>query len=286
MAIPIRRILTLLLIATLAALLLGWGIRRASNQRAWAPDHARQAWAETQGDRLTLHDFRSFRYPGRGQYVESWSERTVDLGQLETVWFLLVPLSESWRGPAHTFLSFGFADSTYIAISVEARREREEAYSVWRGMLRDFELVYVVGDEPDLIGRRLVHDGDPIYLYPIRATPEAARALFVAMLEKGSALRSEPAFYHTLFNNCTTSIVEQVNEIYPGTIPGVLASLLPGYSDEVARNLGLIDSTVSLEDSRHRYRVESRSTAMPSDPREFGRAVRLAEATRGLAHGD
>lgn len=270
----IRWILAVLLGLALLAGIIAWTSRHPAIERDWAPDHARQAWADSSGDSITIRNFRSFRYPARAQQIESWTDRTVDLSQLQSVWFVLVPLSAEWRGPAHTFLSFGFADSTFVAISVEARRERAESYSVWQGMLREYELIYVVGDEPDLIGRRLTFDRDPIYVYPIDATPEAARAVFLGMLREGGALRSAPQFYHTLTNNCTTAIVSQANAIHPEGIPGALASLLPGYSDKVARDLGLIDSTMSLEAVRQRYRVEASSGPLPDDPRAFGRLIR------------
>ena len=59
------------------------------------------------------------------------------------------------RGPAHAFVSFGFDDGGYVAISVEARREAGETYSPARGLMKQFEIMYVVGDERDLIGLRV-----------------------------------------------------------------------------------------------------------------------------------
>ncbi len=44
------------------------------------------------------------------------------------------PFSRRWRGPAHAFVSFGFDDGQYLAISVEARREQGEQL---RGYSRD-----------------------------------------------------------------------------------------------------------------------------------------------------
>jgi plastocyanin len=99
-----------------------------------------------------------------------------------------LPLRRELAGPAHAFLTFGFADSQYVSISVEAQREVGEAFSTWQGALRQFELIYVIGDERDLIGLRAVVWGAPVHLYPGRATAAQVREPFVTMLRRAQAI--------------------------------------------------------------------------------------------------
>jgi hypothetical protein len=168
------------------------------------------------------------------------------------------------RGPAHTFLSFGFSDSQFVSISVEARREVGEEYALLKGMLRRYEVMYVIGDERDVIGLRALR-GDDVYLYPIRTTPAKVRALFVAMLERANQLEAEPEFYNTITNNCTTNILEHANSISPGRIPYGREVLLPGYADELAQRLGLIDADATIEQVRARYLINEKATAFAGD---------------------
>ncbi len=237
---------------------------RPSNERAWIPEQSRLPAADFEATRVRIRNLRDFRYTD-GEVVQAWDDRTYDLSKLESVWYIVSPFSSEWRGPAHTFLSFGFADSQFVAISVEARKEAGEDYSMLKGMARRFELMYVIGDEEDLIRLRTDVWGDDVYVYPVRATPEAIRELFLRMLEAADALNASPEFYNTLTNNCTTNIIRHVNRVSPGRVPWGWRVLLPGYTDEVAEALGLLDTSEGIEAARRRYRINDR-VPPPGDP--------------------
>jgi hypothetical protein len=250
--------------------------RSPSNERAWAPDHALLAHAQIEGPRARITGVRSFLYSADGGATPRFEERTLDLDRLESVWLVLVPFSRRWRAPAHSFVSFAFGDSQVIGISVEARREADEEYGVVPGLLRHFELMYVVADERDLILRRVLKDSNEVYLYPIRATPAAARQLFLGMLRRANTLAARPEFYNTASNNCTSNLIAHVNAIAPGRIPTGWRTLLPGYADEVALELGLISDSGDVEDVRRRYLVNARATRYARDS-AFSTRIRQLE---------
>ncbi|HEU0076920.1 MAG TPA: DUF4105 domain-containing protein, partial [Longimicrobiaceae bacterium] len=127
-------------------------------------------------------------------------------------------------------------------------------------------LIYVVGEERDVIGLRAVAWNDPVYLYPVRATPEQAREMFVRMLRRAQALERRPEFYNTFLNNCTTNILDPVEEIAPGAIPFGWEVVLPGYSDGLAHERGLLDTELPLEEARRRFRINERAKAAIGDP--------------------
>lgn len=243
-------------------------------ERAWVPEHRRLARAEFHGDSLvTIHDMRDFTYTSETDFTERYFEGTYDLDKLESAWFILTPFSTRWRGPAHAFVSFGFSDGEYLAISVEARREVGETYGFVAGLLRKFELAYIVGTERDLVGRRALYDGDDVFLYPVEAPRERVRQLFVEMLKRTNALQEHPEFYNTFLSNCTSNLVAHVNRMIPGRIPSSLKTILPGYTDEVAHSLGLIDAEGSLEQLRERYRINDLArSARPDD--DFSAVIR------------
>ncbi len=262
--------------AILLVLLGLWLSRKPAQVRDWAPDQAISPRATIAGDSATIEGVRNFRWTGPASFTPAWETRRYDLRQLASVWYVLVPFSQTFRGPAHAFVSFGFDDGRYLSLSVEARREAGETYGVFTGLLRKFELIYVAGDEQDVIGRRAVYDDDDVYLYPIRASREAVRGMFVAMLERMNALHDRPEFYNTLTNNCTLNLVHHVNQLSPGLVPGGWRILLPGYSDVVVQRLGLIDSTLPLETARRRFRINDRARAALDSP-DFSAAIRRAE---------
>lgn len=246
---------------------------RPSHLRSWRPEQAVLPQVVFDDSLVHVRNVRDFTFRSAEDFTPGYRDRSYDLRRLERVWFVLAPFNRDWRGPAHTFLSFGFSDSQYVSISVEARREQHEAYSIWKGALRRFELMYVIGEERDLIGLRAVTWDDPVYLYPVRATPEQARELFLRMLRRAQALERQPEFYNTFFNNCTTNILAPVNEIATRPIPFGLEILLPGYTDKLAHERGLIDTDLPLEEARKRYQVNERAKAAIRDP-EFSLRIR------------
>jgi hypothetical protein len=243
------------------------------SDRPWVPQQAVMARAEIRGDSVHIHRLRNFSYTAEEEFTPAYEDRGYDLNKLESVWFVVTPFSRAWRGPAHTFVSFGFADSQYVGISVEARRERGETYGPVSGLFRRFELMYVVGDERDLIGSRAAFGDYDVYVYPIRTSRERIRALFIEMLGRSNALADRPEFYNTLTNNCTSNVVDHVNHLVPHAVPHGIKTALPGYADEVAYSLGLIDNSISLAEARRRYRVNDRARQFAHSP-EFSRRIR------------
>lgn len=273
---PLRRairsvLLRLLIIAGIGYLLLVLLVH-PTNQRDWSPDQQRLATAEFDGDRVLVRNVRNAHYRSTTDFDVHWEDRSYDLRQLDSVWYVVEPFA-SWRGPAHTFLSFGFGNGEHVAISVEIRKERGESFSPIWGLLRQYELTYIVGDERDLIGLRANHRLDDVYLYPMRATPEAARALFVAMLERANALATQPEFYNTLTSTCTSNIVDHVNLIAAEPIGFSFKTLLPAHSDDLAYDLGLIDTDLPRDRYRAAYRINELA-AEHADSADFSKAVR------------
>lgn len=244
-------------IATLAAAI-GWTSLEPLNGRNWIEEQRLLPRATITGDVVYVHNVRNFRWGPGTDARAAWENRSYRLSRLRTVSYVLTPFSTDWRGPAHAFVSFGFAGGEHVAISVEARREVGEHYSIARGLLRRFEIMYVVGDERDLIDRRVQY-GDDVYVYPIRASREQVRALFVEILDRANALRQRPEFYGSIRNNCTTNLLAHVNRVAVRPIRYGRLLFLPGYSDQLAYERGLIDTTLPLDSARARFRINDRA---------------------------
>jgi hypothetical protein len=260
-----RRFSLIALAAALGTLVVTWTSISPRADREWIPEHAVPAEVRIDGRVAHVRNVRDFRYRTRHEFIPGYANRAYDLDKISSVWYVLTPFSDDWRGPAHSFVSFGFADSQFVAISVEARREPGETYDAVTGLFKRFELMYVVGDERDLIGQRAAFDSDKVYLYPIKASPDRMRAMFVAMLQRANALRDHPEFYNTLTNNCTSNVVSHVNQIAPRTVPAGIKTTLPGYTDEVAHRLGLIDSDLDIARARARYLINAQARRFIND---------------------
>jgi len=271
-----RRLLAGILLPGLlicGAAAIAWSRIEPRNDRRWIPEQARLARASFYEDSVVIENVRNFDWSANGDPAPRWETRTYDLRAIESVWYLLSPFGERFRGPAHAFLSFGFADGSYVSISVEARKQEGETYSLLKGMLKRFELMYVIGSEPDFIGLRTLRFDNDVFLYPVRATQDAARTLFLDMLEAANQLASKPAFYGTIRNNCTTRILLHANTVAPDPIPWSIRILLPGYSDALALEAGLLDTDLSLEEARAHHRINERARAVAGE-RDFSNLIR------------
>jgi hypothetical protein len=173
---------------------------------------------------------------------------------LESVDFIMVPFKESTL-LGHTMLSFGFAGDEHLAVSVEIRKEAGESFGALKGFFNQYEIMYVVGDERDLIGLRTNYRLDDVYVYPTQATPQKARELFVDVMTRVNKLADSPEFYNTLTNNCTTNIRNHINRLTPDRVPYDYRVLLPGCSDQLAYELGLLKTDGSFAETRRRSRT-------------------------------
>lgn len=233
----------------------GWTRLEPSNTREWIPAQARSPGIERDGDRVVIRNVRNFAWPDSGPPTPVWDDRSYDLDALTSVWYVVAPFETDWRGPAHAFLSFEFGDGRFLSVSVEARRELGEEYSMVSGLLRRYELIYIFGDERDLIRSRVTRQKDEVFLYPVRASRERVRELFLDVVERAHSLETRPEFYGTLRNNCTTAILDHVNAIADAPLRWGLRILLPGYSDALALERGLLDVEGSIDSARVRHRI-------------------------------
>lgn len=187
------------------AVLAWWLTIAPSNDRPWQGDVARTPWAEIDGDRVTIHEVRNFEYRTETDDTPRWETRSYDVAQIRGADLFITYWGSPWI--AHPIVSFQFGADDHIAFSIETRKEIGEEYSAFKGFFRQYELVYIVGDERDLIRLRTNYrTGEEVYLYRTTATPEAARIIFLDYLRSANDLHARPAFYNAVTSNCTTNI--------------------------------------------------------------------------------
>ncbi len=275
-----RLAITLAAIANLAGCVAVGKMIAPSNVRDWEPDQAVLPYAEFRGGQIVVHNVRSCRHLDADAYVLAHEDRTYDLAQLRGVDFIIFPFAGMPR-LAHTMLSFEFAPPDaepqtppqHLVCSIEIRKEKGETYAAWKGSARQYELMYVLADERDAVEVRTNHRGEDAYLYRTTATPDQARMLLVDVLARTNELASRPEFYHTLTNNCTTNLVRHVNRIQPNRLAYDYRVLLPGYSDKLAYDEGLIAARGSFEETRAAAYLNPRALVAAGRP-DFSQAIR------------
>jgi hypothetical protein len=257
-----------------ALVALWWFSLQPRNDRDWQSDVAREPWAEVNGDLVTIHNVRNFDYrPDNrsGEKGQRWETRTVRLSQLTGIDAFLNFWGVSWM--AHPILSFQFKDAPPIAVSVETRKEKGEDYSALGGLYRQYELIYVVADERDVIRLRSNYrDGEEVYLYRTTMPPAEVRERFLEYIRSMNELRAHPRWYNAITANCTTTIRSQRS--IAARSPWDLRILKNGHIDEMFYQRGLL-STGGLPfiELKQRALINKIANEADQDP-EFSRRIR------------
>lgn len=246
-----------LLVALFLVVFVIWQVtKKIPTEGDWKDTLKALSTAEFDGNLVTVKNVRNFQYNASGTpVVEDWYDETYDLNKLVKVWYITVPFN-SGSPFAHTFLSFQFSDGSYLAITIEARLRKDQEYNPWNGFLRSFPLMYIAADERDVVYVRANIFNDGLYIYPLRANPADGKLLLVDMLKRMNDLSEHPTWYNAVFANCTSSIADHVNKIWPGLLPKLdWQVLFTGYADKLALDSNLLDTSLPLDQARKKFYV-------------------------------
>ncbi len=257
------------------ALLAWWSTIRPSHDRNWRSDVAVMPRATIDGDKVKISGFRNFEYRSLEDYTVRHEEREFDLSHLTSLDFYV----SYWAvGPVgHTFVSFNFDNAEPLCISIETRPEQGEGFDPIASLFKQFELIYVVGDERDIVGVRTNHRDEDVFLYRIRIQAATAREFLKVYLNRVNELADTPEFYHLLSNSCTINIVRYANKI--GRVGRLnINHLLNGFVDQYLYSAGMIDSDLPFEELRrlsHINEAAGKADGLPDFARRIREAVRI-----------
>ena len=231
----------------------------------WNPECRVLATADFIGDTVRIKNIRNFSYTGKGgAIVEKYYDKTFSLSGLTDISYAVSPFSRV-KGVAHTFISFGFSSGEFISISIEIRKHVGEEYSFVRSITHPFPLIYIIGNEHDLLTLRAIHREETVYLYPGKASEQAIQKLFLGMLRGANTIHTQTEYYNLFFNTCTTKIARHINEINPLPIVSLWDVVMPDYTDIVAQRMGFLAVPERLPAGREKYRINGRAVRYAND---------------------
>ena len=259
-----------IVVVLFAGALTWWLTLSPTNDSDWQPDVAQKAWADIQGDEVTLHNVRNCDYRTDTDYTPHWETRTVRLSQITGIDLAI----DYWGSPwiAHPIVSFQFADAPPLCFSIETRKRVGQTYSTIGGIYRQYTLIYVVSDERDVIRLRTNYRHENIYLYHLTVSTDRARERFLEYVRSLNALRAQPRWYNAITTNCTTSIRSQ----HPSKerIPWDWRILLNGKGDELLYEEGaLVTGGLPFAELKQRSLIDTRARAANDSP-DFSKLIR------------
>jgi Domain of unknown function (DUF4105) len=265
-----RRHMSAVVVVLFLGVVAWWITIPPSNNRPWRPEVAVVPRVVIDGDRVRLSGVRDFDYRSRNDFTVRYEEREVLLSHLTGLDFYVSYWSEGLVG--HTFVSFIFDNAPPLSISIETRPEVGEGFNPLASMFKQFELIYVVGSERDLVGVRANHRRETVYLYRLNTSAEAARRLLLVYLERINELADRPEWYHLLSNSCTINIIRYANAAgREGRFD--IRHLFNGLIDSYLYHSGRVDTTLPFEDLRRRSLINEAAQAADGAP-DFPRRIR------------
>ncbi len=258
-----------------ALVLTWWLLMPPNNNRNWQDDLATLAWADIVGDKVTVHNIRNNDYRTDTDFIVHHYDKTFDLSKLKGVDLFLV----YWGSPkiAHTMMSFNFEGQGNVCFSIETRKEKGEDYSTIKGFFRQYEVIYVVADERDLVRLRTNYrengKGEEVYLFRLNASHEVARKVFLSYLNEVNRLKERPQWYNALTGNCTTSIRQHTMPYNPDARLD-WRLIVNGYIDEMLYERNSIYTSLPFAELKQRSYINQKAQAADQNP-AFSRLIRV-----------
>ena len=267
-----RRHMPAAVVVLFLAVVAWWISIAPSHDREWRPEVAVMPRAIIDGDRVRLTGVRNFDYRTRNDFTVRYEEREVLLSHLTGLDFYVSYFSEGPIG--HTFLSFIFDNAPPLSISIETRPEVGEGFAPVASLFKQFELIYVVGDERDIVGVRTNHRREAVYLYRLNTSADDARRLLLIYLARINELADRPEFYHLLSNSCTINIVRYANAAgRAGRLD--IRHVLNGLIDSYLYRSGRVDTTLPFDELRRRSLINEAAQAADGAP-DFSQRIRAS----------
>lgn len=257
---------------TLGILIFGWWFyhTKPSHNRNWELGQERLPLFTVEANRLKIDNFRNFAWKAPLQADANYETRFFNLDLISELDVFISHFDE-FEGLGHIFLSFGFSDGRHVAVSLESRRENGEIFSPLHGLFRQYELMYIVGSEEDLVGSRLFYRGERVYHYKTVASPQQTKSLLLKLGESINQLAQTPRFYNTATRNCTNEITRQVEDVVAIDFPSSAKTFLPGYFDEVLYAMELLEAKGTFYETKRQARIYR--SLDPKDP-DFSKKLR------------
>lgn len=211
----------------------------------------------TETGEVTIEGFRNFDWlVPEEDTIPNYETRQFNLEDITSV-DVFISHFDDFEGLAHIFLSFGLSSGEPVVVSFETRREEGEEFSPTLGLLRQFEIIYVVASEKDVVGLRTDVRKERVYLYPTKANQDQAQALFMVLAEDINRIYTKPRMYNTLLRNCTNEITRRVEDIADVKFPLTYKSILPGFFDEVMYEMNIIDTSLTFSETKEKALINN-----------------------------
>jgi len=232
--------------------------KKPKHNKNWSLEQSRLPSVKFSEDKILIENIRNCVYRSEVDfdlyyYNESYDVRTIKSVDLVLQPFKKLPLM------AHLFLSFGFEDGRYLSVSVEARRQKKDKFSPFKALFKNFELIYVIADEKDIMKFKPLYRNERSYVYPLKISDDKIKNIFLDILERVNKTKENPEFYNTLTNSCVTNIFKHMKNAGEIKVPRSWKFLFPSTLDRLLYDIDLIKTNLSFDKLRENNLINKKA---------------------------
>ena len=149
--------------------------------------------------------------------------------------------------------------------------QRWQSYSPLWGLFRSYQLMFVLGDERDIVRLRTNIRRERVYMYRLRLPPEHLRRLLLDYVSRVEMLATQPAWYNSVTSNCTTNLFYHGHATVPWWMK--LGIFLNGFSARTMYRLGFLSDSLPFKELQARSDIRERALAA-GDAADFSQQIR------------
>ena len=245
-----------------------------TNNRDWQPSVARLPAIAVDGNEVRINNIRNFDYRSETDFTPRYYNRNYKLNELISLDYIL-SYWDSNKAIAHTMFSFGFKNGDYIAVSVETRLAKNQQQSLLSGIFNQYELIYILADERDILRLRTNFRKEQIYLYRVKADHILLQKVFVEIIKHAAALQKRPRFYNTLKHNCLTTLFADLRRAQGKQYYLDYRFILNGYSDELLFTRGvLVTGGFPFKQLKAHRHINKYVEGLPDAEKDYSKKIR------------
>jgi len=203
-----------------------------TNDRDWVISVARLPRISVKGNDIKISNIRNFDYRSVTDFTPRYYSKNFKLNEIRSLDYIL----SYWDGNkaiAHSIFSFGFKNGDYIAVSVETRLSKNQKQSLLGGIFNQYELIYILADERDVVRLRTNFRKEQVYLYRVILNEAALRKIFLKIINRAADLQNNPRFYNTVKHNCLTTLLADLRKAQGKQYQFDYRFVMNGYSDKL-----------------------------------------------------
>ncbi len=230
-------------------ILIAWQQLTPTHNKPWADSISQLPSVTLQDKIIHIQNIRDFIYQSETDYTINYIDKTYQLSDLTELDYIL-SFWDNNEAIAHTMFSFGFKNGEHLVISVEVRHKKGEEYGGFAGLYKQFELIYVLATERDILQLRTNFRQEEVYRYPVNLPQAIIQKLFNIVIARANDLYETPEFYNTLSHNCFTSLATDFWSLGDDKTRLDYRMLANGFSDEMLYERGRLKSKLSFADTK------------------------------------